>query len=89
MSFKGQQRHISTKCATRIKELLTILKQHSSPPIISGARVAQSLVFCVAFYRLLFALFYFGHYIVCRWHFINYCLYFFTLAIVLPVLGIL
>jgi len=38
------------------QELLTLLCQLSSPLVISGVRVSQSLVFCVMFCRSLFDL---------------------------------
>ena len=39
------------------QEQLTLLEHLSSPPVFSGIRVAQSLVFCVMFCRQFFVLF--------------------------------
>jgi len=36
------------------QELLTILEHLSSPPVLSGVFVTQSLVFCVVFCRSIF-----------------------------------
>ena len=48
------------------QELLTHPEYLSSPPIISGVRVARALVFCIIFCRSMIVRFFFylGHYIV-------------------------
>ena len=67
--------------------ILTLQKHLSSPLVLSGVHVPQSLVFCVVFYRSLFVLFFFRHCIVCSSVFWPlYCLFFCLLAIVLSVL---
>ena len=50
-----------------------------SPPVFSGIRVTQSLVFCVVFSEPLFVLFSLGHCIVCHFSIMFSLIYPFTI----------
>jgi hypothetical protein len=58
------------------QELLTLLGNLSSPPVLSGVHVAWSLVFCVMFYRSLFVLLSFLLWLL-------YCFFFFDLRLLI------
>jgi hypothetical protein len=63
------------------QELLTLPDHMSSPSVFSGVRIAQSLVFCVVFCRLLFV--FSGVRIALS---LDFCVVFFAIAIVLSVI---
>jgi hypothetical protein len=61
ISQNGQCGNNETITMFSTKYLLTHSKHLSSPPVFSGGRIPQSLVFCVVFFYIVVSTFPFGH----------------------------